>query len=96
MRSSLYPITKHFILSLDPTAKHEWDRCTLRNPLTAEHPDLPSLVAEAVGEEAGSYLVAITLEVQVLDRASVLPPQRIVIDVPVASPVALPLKELVA
>ncbi len=60
-------MTKHYILSLDPTAKYEWERCTLRDPITAEHPALAELVAKAVGDRAGAYLIAINIEVQVLE-----------------------------
>ncbi|MEX0270346.1 hypothetical protein AB3R30_14475 [Leptolyngbyaceae cyanobacterium UHCC 1019] len=64
-------MTKHYILNLDPAAKYEWDRCTLRDPITAEHPALAELVARAVGERAGSYLVAIKIEVNVLEEAAI-------------------------
>lgn len=63
-------MTKHYILSLDPASKYEWERCTLRDPITAEHPVLADLVAKAVGDRAGSYLVAINIEVKVLEEAS--------------------------
>lgn len=66
-------MTKHYILSLDPMAKYEWERCTLRDPITAEHPALAELVAKAVGDHAGSYLVAVNIEVHVLEEAH--PPQ---------------------
>lgn len=62
-------MTKHYILSLDPAAKYEWDRCTLRDPITADHPALAGLVAEAVGEQPGSYLVSVSIEVKVLEQA---------------------------
>ena len=64
-------MTKHYILNLDPAAKYEWDRCTLRDPITAEHPALADLVARAVGERAGSYLVAIKIEVKILEEAAI-------------------------
>jgi hypothetical protein len=60
-------MTKHYILNLDPVAKYEWERCTLRDPITAEHPALADLVAKAVGDRAGSYLVAVHINVQVLE-----------------------------
>ncbi len=63
---------KHYILTLDPTAKYEWDRCTLRDPMTAARPDLAQLVRDAVGEASGNYLVAIKLEVGVLERTPVV------------------------
>lgn len=91
-------MTKHYILNLDPSARYEWDRCTLRDPITADHPTLAGLIAEAVGEEPGSYLVAVHIEVNVLEKAATEKPH------PVASaPVEVPtraqlpqLKELVA
>lgn len=63
-------MTKHYILSLDPNAKYEWDRCTLRDPITADHPSLAGLIAEAVGEQPGDYLVAVSIEVKVLEKAA--------------------------
>ncbi|MBF2065522.1 MAG: hypothetical protein IGS39_14040 [Calothrix sp. C42_A2020_038] len=60
---------KHYILSLNPIAKHEWDRCILRDPLTAKRPDIAKLIADAVGSESGSYLVSVNIEVQVLEQA---------------------------
>ncbi|MBE9177112.1 hypothetical protein IQ268_00795 [Oculatella sp. LEGE 06141] len=62
-------MTKHYVLSFDPTAKYEWDRCTLRDPITAERPELAELVAEAVGKQSGSYLVSVNIEIKVLERA---------------------------
>jgi hypothetical protein len=96
-------MTKHFILSLDPTAKYEWDRCTLRDPITAEHPALATLVAEAVGAP-GSYLVSVNIEVTILEQASKpvaysvdAQPNRTVGPVDLPSRVAVPqLAELVA
>ncbi|BAZ04261.1 hypothetical protein [Calothrix sp. NIES-3974] len=64
---------KHYILSLNPTAKHEWDRCVLREPLTAKRPDIARIVADAVGSQQGNYLVSVNIEVQVLEHVS--PPQ---------------------
>ena len=68
--SSSCAMTKHYILSVDPTAKYDWDRCTLRDPITANRPDLAELIAEAVGETAGSYLIAVNIEVQVLEQTA--------------------------
>jgi hypothetical protein len=60
---------KHYILSLNSTAKHEWDRCILRDPLTAKRPDIAKLIAEAVGADEGNYLVSVNIEVKVLEQA---------------------------
>ncbi|AFY34949.1 hypothetical protein [Calothrix sp. PCC 7507] len=59
---------KHYILSLNPTAKHEWDRCILRDPLTAKRPEIAKLIAEAVDADTGSYLVSVNIEVKVLEQ----------------------------
>lgn len=63
-------MTKYYVLQLDPAARYDWDRCTLRDPITAERPDLARLVAEAVGDQAGTYLVSVNLEIQVLEQAT--------------------------
>lgn len=78
-------MTKHYILSLDPSAKYEWDRCTLRDPITADHPALAALVAEAVGEQPGSYLVAVNIEVTVLEQAAVETTQPVSIPLEISS-----------
>ena len=62
-------MTKHYILSLNPTAKHDWDRCILRDPITAKRPELAKLIAEAIEAETGSYLVSVNIEVKVLEQA---------------------------
>lgn len=77
-------MTKHYILNLDPAAKYDWDRCTLRDPMTADHPALADLVAQAVGEESGSYLIAVNIEVKVLEKAAVDPAK------PLTAPTDLP------
>jgi hypothetical protein len=75
---------KHYILNLNPTAKYEWDRYILREPLTAKRPDMARLIAEAVGADTGSYLVSVNIEITVLDRAAV----------PQAEQMTLPFAEL--
>lgn len=72
---------KHYILSLNPNAEYDWDRYILRDPLTAGRPDFASLIAEAVGDETGSYLVSVNIEVKVLEKAQNPQPQRVPIDV---------------
>jgi hypothetical protein len=68
-------MTKHYILSLNPNAQYDWDQYILRDPLTAERPDFATLIAEAVGDETGSYLVAVNIEVTVLEKAQNLQPK---------------------
>jgi hypothetical protein len=64
------PMIKYYILSLNPTAKHEWDRCIIRDPLTAKRPDIAQIISQAVGADTGSYLVSVNIEVKVLEEAS--------------------------
>jgi hypothetical protein len=78
-------MTKHYILSIDPTAEYEWERCILRDPIMAVRPDFASLIAEAVGNETGSYLVAVNIEVKVLEKSSTPPPQLVPVEVPVVA-----------
>jgi hypothetical protein len=68
---------KHYILNLNPTAKHEWDRCILRDPLTAKRPDIAKLIAEAVGADTGSYLVSVNIQVAVLEEAPLLSSEQL-------------------
>ncbi|NEO97328.1 MAG: hypothetical protein F6K58_01140 [Symploca sp. SIO2E9] len=63
-------MTKHYILTLNPNAHYEWEQCILRDPITAQRPDLEGLIAQAVGEETGSYLIAVNIEVKVLEKDS--------------------------
>jgi hypothetical protein len=74
-------MTKHYILSINPKAQYDWDQCTLRDPITAERPDFASLIAQAVGDETGSYLVAINIEVKVLEKAPTPQPHRVPVEV---------------
>jgi hypothetical protein len=74
-------MTKHYILSINPNAQYEWDQYILRDALTAGRPDFASLIAEAVGDETGSYLVAVNIEVTVLQKDAIVQPQKIPVDV---------------
>ncbi|MBK1990939.1 hypothetical protein A0J48_026090 [Sphaerospermopsis aphanizomenoides BCCUSP55] len=73
---------KHYILNLNPTAKHEWDRYILRDPLTAKRPDIAKLIAEAVGADTGCYLVSVKVEVTVLEEAAVPPSEQLSLTFP--------------
>lgn len=59
---------KYYILNLDPQATHEWDRCVLRNPMTGARPDLNEEVARVIDGQAGSYLIKVKLEIEVLEQ----------------------------
>ena len=59
---------KHYILNLNPQADSDWDRCVLRNPLSGERPDLSSEIAKAVNNKAGSYLIKVSLQVEILEQ----------------------------
>ncbi len=73
---------EHYILNLNPTAKHEWDRCILRDPLTAQRPDLAKLVAEAIGANAGNYLVSVNIEIKVLKQTNVPQTEQLSLNMP--------------
>lgn len=79
-------MTNHYILSINPEAEYDWNRCVLSHPITAHRPELAQIIAEAVGEEEGTYLVSVKIEVQVLEKvleemdvAPVLPKRREVV-----------------
>jgi len=64
---------KHYILNLNPQANCDWDRCIIRNPITGERPDLTAELAKAVGNQTGSYLVKVNMEVEVLETTVAVP-----------------------
>ena len=68
-------MNQHYILHLNPQAKSDWDRCVLRNPLTGERPDFSTVIAQAVENQGGSYLIKVNLEVEILEQGA-NPPQR--------------------
>jgi hypothetical protein len=70
-------MTKHYILSLNPTAKHDWDRCVLRDPITAKRPEMAKAIAEAIGAEPGTYLVSVNIEVKVLEQVPALQAEQL-------------------
>ena len=61
-------MNKHYILTVDPQADHEWDRCIIRNPMTGERPRLDLMIANAVSNRAGSYLVRVDINVEILEQ----------------------------
>jgi hypothetical protein len=68
---------KHYVLTLNPAAQFEWERCVLQDPITAEQPNFADLIAtsvsksihEEVHQRSGSYLIAVKLEVTVLETS---------------------------
>ena len=63
-------MNQHYILSIDPQATHEWDRCVLRNPITGERPDLQKAIANSVNNRAGSYLIKVNINVEILEQTT--------------------------
>ncbi|MDJ0688656.1 MAG: hypothetical protein QNJ41_09105 [Xenococcaceae cyanobacterium MO_188.B32] len=61
---------KHYVLSINSQAEHDWDKCIIRNPITGERPDLKSAIAQAIGNQPGSYLVSVQIEVEVLEKVA--------------------------
>ncbi|NEO12721.1 MAG: hypothetical protein F6J98_30985 [Moorea sp. SIO4G2] len=74
---------KHYILSINPNADYQWEQCTLRDPITAERPDFAGLIAQAVADQTGSYLVAVNIEVEVLEQAAQPQAMKVRVDLPV-------------
>lgn len=64
-------MNKHYILSINPQAVHEWDRCVLRNPITGERPDLPKAIANTVKNQPGSYLIKVHINVEILEQTAI-------------------------
>lgn len=87
-------MTKHYILNINPHAQYDWEQCSLRDPITSVQPDFASLIAQAVGDDTGTYLVAVNIEVKVLEKVASSQPQMIPLEVAVA--VNAPASELVA
>ena len=61
---------KHYVLSINSQAQHDWDKCIIRNPITGERPDLKSAIAQAIGNQPGSYLISVQIEVEVLEKVA--------------------------
>ena len=80
---------KHYILNLNPNAKHEWDRCILRDPLTAKGPDIAKLISDAVGSDTGSYLVSVNIEVTVLEKTSAPAVEQLSLPFPEVNPASM-------
>jgi hypothetical protein len=80
-------MTKHCILNFNPQAEYEWDRCVLKNPLTGERLDLTDAIAEAMGREAGSYLISVNIEVRVLDKTAIPQTYYKTVELPAHKPV---------
>ena len=64
---------KHYVLSINSHAQNDWDKCIIRNPITGEHPDLKGAIAQAIGNQPGSYLISVQIEVEVLEKVSHCP-----------------------
>ena len=63
--------TKHYVLSLSPTARSAHERQSLTDPLNYKTPDLASLVAEVLspvieGQPGGKHLVKVSIQVEIL------------------------------
>jgi len=68
---------KYYTLNLDPQAEREWDRCVLRNPIAGTRPDLNEEVARLVNGQPGSYLIKVSLEVEILEQNLKSQPQTL-------------------
>jgi hypothetical protein len=89
-------MTKHYILSLNPDAKHDWDQTVLRDPITSKRPELAKLIAETIGAEPGIYLVSVNIDVKVLEQAPMAQAEQLPLGTTELSPAHLKLQERVA
>lgn len=62
---------KHYVLSINSQAEHDWDKCIMRNPITGERPDLNRAIAQAIGNQPGSYLISLQIEVEILEKVAI-------------------------
>ena len=83
-------MNQHYVLNINPQAHYDWDKCVLRNPITGERPDFTTLVAQAVGDEPGAYLISVNVEVKVLEQASAKPEAKVPKTTPVNASAKLP------
>jgi hypothetical protein len=87
-------MNKYYILNLDPQAAHEWDRCVLRNPITGARPDLKEEVANVIDAEAGSFLIKVSLQIEVLEQS--LATERKTVELPAGKNAAIIAKQRLA
>ena len=73
---------KHYILNINPHSQHEWDKFILRDPITGKRPNFAEIIAQTVDNETGSYLVAVNIEVKVLEKSQLPPSKLFTIDLP--------------
>lgn len=64
-------MNRHYVLSINPQADCEWDRCVLRNPITGERPDLQNAIANTVTDRPGSYLIKVSINVEILEQKTI-------------------------
>lgn len=69
-------MTKHYVLRINPQAQYDWDSCVLRDPISGARPDFAAMVARAVENEPGAYLIAVKLEVEVLETSPNYPQEE--------------------
>lgn len=62
-------MAQHYVLTINPEAKYEWEQCVLRNPISGKSPDLNEIIAQEVNQQPGSYLISVKIEVEVLEQA---------------------------
>ena len=73
---------KHYILNINPQADSDWDKVVLRNTITGERPDIQNAIAQAIGNDEGSYLISVNIDVQVLEKAPVQSSMRNTVELP--------------
>jgi hypothetical protein len=85
-------MTHHFVLSIHPQAEYDWDKCIMRHPITGERPDFTKIIAQAVGNESGSYLISVNIEVQILEKAAIEQSEIVTRNLPKTAKAIAPVK----
>ena len=86
---------KHYVLTLNPEAQYDWEQSNLREPITGDRPDFTAMLAEAVNNQPGSYLISVNVEVKVLEKVATNQYKQLSLDLPKANHVPQ-LEELMA
>ncbi len=89
-------MNRHYILSINPQANYEWERCVLRNPITGQHPNLTEAITQCLAtkentklieQQAGSHLVKVSINVEILETVPHFPESMVKVDSSMNMPV---------
>lgn len=61
----------HFLITIDPDAPTDFQKLRLEHALENHQPSLAHLIADALGNEPGKYLVSVEVRVEVKETRSI-------------------------